>query len=372
MTDAAEPIKMETTPAEGKAPSGKTLTKVEPVIQMANAIQERPVNWQWHNRLELGAVNVLGGDPASGKSLLAVAITAAVTAGSRWPDAREADWSPTPRNVILLTSEDDPSRATVPRLRAAGANLERVAILRMVVEDGEQRALCLQRDLRAIEETIIKVGDVAVVVVDPVDSYLGRTDSNQNEEVRAVLEPLVYLAEKHDVCFIVIKHLNKSIGTPSALYRVAGTIAFVALARTVHIVASDPEDKHRRLMLPLKVAHGPRPDALAYHIGRTEDGQPIIMWEDGGVEADADEVLQGKSARAPSQIDRVVEWLRDVLQHQGPQPSKELDARADASGFAKRTVDRGKERLGVMAYQDRTDGKLERWMVRLPDGETKT
>jgi RecA-family ATPase len=270
--------------------------------------------------------------------------------------------------VIFVTSEDDPHKATRLRLRVAGADLSRIGVLRTVVEDGGERQVCLQRDLAAIEHAIVTVGDVALVVIDPVDSYIGRADSNANEEMRRVLEPLVRLAEAHGVCFLVVKHLNKAVGNPSALYRIAGTMAFVALPRTVHIVGVDPEDKRRKLFVPVKVSHGIRPDALAYEVKPTDDGHPVIAWEPGTVDADADDLLSHKPAKSATALERAVTWLRDILEREGSQPSKELDERAEACGIAKRTLDRAKERLGVTAEQVRERGKLSGWTVSLPKG----
>src|SRR6476619_3640335 len=45
-------------------------------------------------------------------------------------------------------------------------------------------AFNLQSDLDLLESIIREIGDVVLVVVDPVSSYLGKTDSHKNAEVR--------------------------------------------------------------------------------------------------------------------------------------------------------------------------------------------
>jgi hypothetical protein len=335
------------------------------VLQRVDGIKECPVSWLWRNRLELGALNLLAADPGSGKSLLTAALAAAITKGSRWPDAR-AEYGSPPRNVILVSSEDDPAKATRPRLRAAGADLSRVHILRKVVDDGKERALCLQRDLRAIEAAIATVGDVAMVVVDPLDSYLGKADSNANEEVRWVLEPLIAVAEKTAACLLVVKHLNKAIANPTALYRIGGSIAFVAVSRTVHIIGHDPDDKKRMIFAPLKISHGPRPDALAYRVEVDAEGLPVVQWEAESIDADADDLLAKKgTGRRETATDRAVTWLRDALAG-GPMLSKDLDAAAHAAGIAPGTLKHAKERLGTVAKQIHDGQKITGWSVSLP------
>jgi hypothetical protein len=45
-------------------------------------------------------------------------------------------------------------------------------------------------DLSLLERAIKRIGDVRLVIIDPVSSYLGKTDSHKNADVRGTLEPL--------------------------------------------------------------------------------------------------------------------------------------------------------------------------------------
>lgn len=350
-----------------KESGAKASTCPTPNVLMAGAISTKPIHWLWENRLERGAFNLLAGDPGCGKSLLAAALAATVTTGARWPDATH-DFGRPAQNVLIVASEDDPAKSTVPRLTAAGADLDRVAILRTVIEDDHERQLCLQRDLRAIEQAVEQVGSVALVIIDPLDSYLGKADSNANEQVRQVLEPLVGLAERLDICVLGIKHLNKAIKTtPTALYRIGGSIAFVALPRTAHILGKDPDDKRRKLFAPVKVSHGRTPDALAYAVEVNDAGLPVIAWEAEAVEVDPDDVVAGTKGRTATAKDRAVEWLMAELSV-GPVPSKDIAGKAAAVGIPVRTLARAKEDLGVVALQKRDGDRVVGWMVSLPAG----
>lgn len=51
-------------------------------------IEPRPVRWLWRDRLALGKVSLLAGDPGLGKSFCALSIAAHVTRGRRWPVSR--------------------------------------------------------------------------------------------------------------------------------------------------------------------------------------------------------------------------------------------------------------------------------------------
>ena len=130
--------------------------------------------------------------------------------------------------MIILSAEDDAADTIVPRLMAADADLSRVHILSAVRQkDGKgHRSFSLQADLSALEQKINELGDVALVVIDPITSYLGQVESHKNAEVRSVLEPLGAMAARQDVTVIGITHFSKAVGG-SAASRVIGSVAFV-------------------------------------------------------------------------------------------------------------------------------------------------
>ena len=94
-------------------------------------------------------------------------------------------------SVIMLSAEDGVADTIVPRLMAAGADRTKVKIVTAVHEaDGSGRRIFnLTKDLDALEDLIIKIADVGLVIIDPVDAYIGGgVDSHKNAAVRAVLE----------------------------------------------------------------------------------------------------------------------------------------------------------------------------------------
>ncbi len=98
---------------------------------------------------------------------------------------------------------------------------------------------------------ILKIGEVAMIVIDPISAFLGGTDSRKNADIRALLHPLCKLAAGHEAAVVCVSHLNKTSGG-EPLLRVTGSLAFVAAARSAWIVAKDRDDPNRRLFLPLK------------------------------------------------------------------------------------------------------------------------
>ncbi|MCZ6718345.1 MAG: AAA family ATPase, partial [Gammaproteobacteria bacterium] len=101
------------------------------VIVCAADVKPEKIQWHWPGRIALGKVSILVGDPGLGKSLVTIAMAAHTSLGNAWP----VDHSPCPiGDVILLSGEDDIADTIRPRLDAAGADVKRVHILKMVEE----------------------------------------------------------------------------------------------------------------------------------------------------------------------------------------------------------------------------------------------
>src|SRR5262249_29920985 len=153
-------------------------------------------------------IALIVGLPDEGKGLTISDIIARITRGSPWPcNEGHAPLG----NVILLSAEDDRKDTIIPRLVAAGADLTRVHIIKMMHEAGKERMFSLVTDLYALRQKIIAIGNVTMVGIDPISAYLGigKVDSFRATDVRAVLGPLKELAEELNIAIVAIMHFNK-------------------------------------------------------------------------------------------------------------------------------------------------------------------
>jgi len=169
------------------------------VVCMAN-VKPSPIEWLWPNWVAIGKVSVLAGDGGRGKSTILCDLAARTTTGDKWPDAAAASKV---GGVIILAAEDDIGDTIAPRLLAAGADMASVFVIQSV-RDGNQRrrGFNLQADLERLENEIRKRGDIRLIIIDPVSSYLGKVDSHKNADVRSVLEPLGEMAARMRVAII--------------------------------------------------------------------------------------------------------------------------------------------------------------------------
>lgn len=360
-------------PDAGSAEGSNAVGRI--AYRRALDIQAKPIRWLWQGRIARGKVSVLAGNPGLGKSQVTVSIAAVVTTGGAWPvDRTPAD----PGNVIFLSAEDDPADTIRPRLEAAGADLSRVFILDAVVEsyraDGGEvvRAFNLKADLGRLGVLLAEIGNVALIVIDPITAYLGDADSHVNAQVRALLAPLSDLAAKHGSAVIAVTHLNKSGGS-DALMRVTGSMAFVAAARAAWLVVKDPSNEDRRLFLPLKNNIGNDQTGLAFEVqsaqfksaaGLIETSR--VLWETAAVTVTANEAMAlGGNSDGRSATDEAQSWLTELL-FDGPMRASDAQKEARQAGIADKPLRTARERLHIKPYRQGFSGG---WWWRLPTSQ---
>lgn len=315
-----------------------------------------PLEWLWPNRVPLGKVTLLAGDPGLGKSFLTCDMAARVSKGAAWPDNE----LPQPvGSVILFNCEDGLADTIRPRLENADADLTKIVAIEGVhffdpkTENVRQRGFSLAVDLPRLADELAKLADSRLVVIDPVSAYLGDADSHKNADVRGLLAPLAELAERHRVAVVLVNHLSKSAGA-KAIYRSMGSIGFAGAARAVWHVAKDPEHELRRLILPVKMNLAADPTGLAYSI---EDG--VVRWEADPVHMTADELLAKETKAAAgfreSRKSEAAEWLGERLSD-GPVPSKDVFRDGKDAGFNDKTLREAFKNIGGHSSKTGMDG----------------
>jgi hypothetical protein len=306
------------------------------VASTLSDIQPEKVEWLWPDRVAIGKLALIAGEPGLGKSQVSIAIAAAVTTGGFWPVSRDrAPYG----SVLILSAEDGLADTVRPRFDAAGGDATRAVVIRAVRSSGigasSRRSFNLAGDLELLEAKINEIGDVRLVIIDPISSYLGKTDSHKNADVRSVLEPLGDLAERLRVAVVGITHLSKGDG--KAINRFIGSIAFVAAARTAFAVVTDNEDESglRRLFLPVKNNIAARPDGLAFRLAQRLVAEDVIgsyvEWDSSApVTISVDQALSGNTG-GKTATHSAIDFLQEIL---AAGPTDVLDIEAEARAAA--------------------------------------
>jgi AAA domain len=339
------------------------------VVTAASSIRPRPVWWGWDERAPAGHVTLLAGREGIGKSLFVIDLTAKVTRGTL-----PGVFCGTPRPVFYVATEDSWQHTIVPRLIAAGADLDLVyRVEGQTIEThsaaGTTVELSLPRDC-ALLAAEIRQRYVAMVVLDPLMSTVDRSvDTYNDREMRTVLEPLGRLADETGCMIIGLAHFNKS-GDADPLNLVTGSRAFTAVVRAVIAIARDPDAEDGRCIV----------SQVKNNLGRLNLPNLTYVIDTAIVETDEGDACTGR-LRFTGESDKSVrdilanlgnigdltaraecaEWLREFLAE--PRRSKELADGAREHGHALRTLARARKQLSVKTEQRPTgpNGKNEWW-----------
>jgi hypothetical protein len=170
------------------------------------------------------AFHLLAGRKGHGKGTLLADLAARVTRRELGPQ----------RSVLWIGSEDSAEIDIKPRLRAAGADEHRA----FVVKDWPQ----FPRDIDRLAATIEAIGDVGLVIIDPVGNHITGRESNSETDVRDAIAPLNRLADEHATIIVGVRHLTEKEASKGVLASILGSSAWVQTPRAVLAVARDNDD----------------------------------------------------------------------------------------------------------------------------------
>ena len=308
-------------------------------------IEATDTRWLWYPYIPYGKITIVQGDPGEGKTTLVLHLAASLTRGEMFGIEEEQE----PVTVIYQTAEDGLADTIKPRLIAANADCSKV----LVIDETEQ---CVSMTDGRLEEAIQQT-DAKLVILDPIQAYLGAADMHRANEVRPIMSHLAGIAEKYGCAIVLIGHMNKSSGQ-KASYRGLGSIDFAAAARSVLIVARDKENPQVRVMIHAKSSLAPEGKPVAFELD-LDNGFRYLGEYDG----DPSELLSGSGGKKKGKL------AEQLLLHElreGAKSQKEILAKAEDCGISKRTMVAAKKALGVQS-EKKSDG----WYWSLPDNNAR-
>jgi hypothetical protein len=200
-------------------------------------VEMRSIEWLDRPLFQRAAFHLLVGDKGVGKGTYIARLAAKVTNGEMFVE---------PMNVLIVASEDSPEIDVKPRIVAAGGNQDRVDVV--------DEPLRLPRDLDALRATALKIGNIGLIVIDPIGNHLGGADTDKEGPVREAIGPLNELAHELETLIVGVRHLGKD-KSRSALNSVLGSGAWGHVPRAVLAVAADDEED---LVFHIQVVAGNR------------------------------------------------------------------------------------------------------------------
>lgn len=339
----------------------------KPVLMRLADVKPEEVLWLWEPYIPRGKITLLEGDPGVGKSWLALTLAAIVSKGSPFPGPDgipRQEQVREPANVLYLSAEDGLTDTIRTRLDSAGADVARVYVLAgWTAQGGSGEGLdgyVTLQDVALLEEALNRIRP-ALLVVDPVQGFLGGIDAWRAEQVRPTLARIGELATRYGCAVLLIRHLSKS-AKDRAIYRGLGSIDFSAAARSVLAVVRKEGERGIIHLKSSLAAEGP---SIGFDI---RDGQ--FFWTGLSKLTKADVNAPEQAAEERTQAEECAEFLREALAD-GPRPAQELIRLAKQLGHSERTIDNAKVLAGVKARSRRgPDGRLAGWEWYLPEHTT--
>jgi AAA domain len=299
----------------------------------------RPVRWLWARRIPLGLPSLIVGEEGIGKGVCAAWMVARATCGEL-----DGDLEGEPMRVLIIGDEDAFEPIWVPRLYAAGADLEQLQTL----DDGEY-----------LDELQPRAGDLALtvrreriglIVLDALLDHVPGGHEGQAiynpKSVRQAMRPLRRVAGETGVAALGLMHPIK--GRVSSFRQlIAGSHQFNAVSRSSLLLGIDPEDETRRVLVRGKGNHSAAPRSFEFEIAAEVvdlnehrfEVPKVVRAEEG--ERTVDDLLNAPTAPVR---DALVPLLTAEL---GPEP-------------------RGTGDLAEAAGRDRKDGSVRNalaWLV---------
>lgn len=344
-----------------EAEFGPRSTSTRLVLTPASSYTPRAHRWLVPGMIPRGALTLLSGREGLGKSTWAYTLAAAVTRGTV-----PGDLLGRPADVFIAASEDDWPTVIVPRLIAAGADLDRVHNVIDVIRGGPggESVLTFPEDGVALAVALAE-HEVALLILDPLLPRIGKGyDTHKDQPVRQGLAPLVEAAGAARTAVLGIIHRNKSERSDLA-DTTMGSRAFTAVARSVLAVLRHPEDPDLRLIGAFKANAAKDSDLArvfeirAVEIGHDpDDGMPILgtYAQDLGLHTTsiAEANAAGQTAAGPRasslQAEAEVFLARTISSHGGSVSRPVVFAENDDRGseaFSRSALTRAADSLNV-------------------------
>jgi hypothetical protein len=338
------------------------------VLQVGTAIPVERVLWLWERRLPLGGASLLPGREGLGKSTLAYNVGARATRGQL-----EGDLFGEPCDIVVIGCEDALGAVVVPRLIAAGADLDRCYFLESTDPDAPS-AFSAPVDVPALDRLLGQLANPRLVIVDPLDAHLG-VDTHKKADTQRAIGTLARVAQRHALAVVGIAHHSKA-PTLDALDRVNGSKAFTTAVRSVLTIAPHPDapDGDERVVAVSK-ANLTRRDTIPVLKFRIEGCEIThgdltvstsrVVWLGEATGVDPDRVLASPGDDREDSTD-AASTLATVLED-GPLWAKEAFDAMAAAGFSKDQAKRAKAKLRVTTSKVGAPGDADQgWKWSLP------
>lgn len=338
-----------------------TLTGIREAFSLAErdprSVKIRPISYLWDGVVPTHMATSVTGDAGEGKTLVTVDMSARVSRGLPFPIYRKAQ--PAVRgHVFYITSEGVPEMILVPRLIAAEADLGKITIIEGIhSKSGDFSMFDVTKHLPMIARRAQNFPDLKLIVFDPVASFIPeRINTNQQNQVRQMMDRIGDLAYKLGVATVTVMHFSKAPGV-RAQHKTTGSVQFhAAVKMSWSVVRREDDPRNTRLLVPQKsnITGGYKSLALSIHeanIVSPDDPKATITTArikyDANLIDENPESLISPPIENDNHVASALRFLKRKLAEGNTLYAGPLIDEAETNGIPKWALYKAKDRLGV-------------------------
>lgn len=303
-------------------------------IKYYKNIQCRHVEWLWYPYIPYGKITIVQGDPGDGKSTFALNLASLVSNGEKLPFTNQNS----PISAVVYQNNEDGKEDTIcPRLKACGANLERIAYI-------DETDTSLTMGDERLEKVLDETG-ARVLILDPIQAYFGNgTDMNRAGDIRPIMSRLSQMAARRKCAVILIGHMSKGKNS-NGLYRGLGSIDIPAAARSVLLISKMPEDSQQRILTHIKSNLAPIGESVVFQINENS----TITWLRKS-RLTVEDILQDNYSEPKSKTDKAVCLIKELLKD-GERLGSMVVNECESKGISQRTINKAKAKIGIKSIK---------------------
>ena len=313
------------------------------IVTMDQVVEEA-VDWVIEQMMARGQTTIWEGDPGVGKSYFLMWLCVHFCNG--WPlPWEDKSIKREPMKVLYADMENSAASVTKVRLNDNG------------LVNGQNYYQCTEPfsvddpdSIEAFEEEVLKVFKPDVVVIDPVNLYIGNADTYRASETQQALQVLKELSERYGFSLNIVRHLNKS-AAGKALYAGNGSIAFAGVARIIATIGWHPEEADMRVVACTKNNLSPFFGSLGYTIeplpetlGKKHRSQLVY---EGRVDYGSDEIVGTSNKKDESSKNIAADLIRSMMGEENEVNYHSLLKNADTRSISEISIRKAAAELGM-------------------------
>lgn len=298
----------------------------------------RPITWLWQDWIPMGMLSLLGAQPGSGKSLLALDLARRIIHGMDFPDGSDVSTVDAGKPVIYVDGE------CVPQIITERAQTWAVDMTRLypMLPSFEKPIDFSTLETQELLIEMVYSAKPALIIIDSLGSINSRGE-NAVDDVRGILNFFNTVAAEFDVAMLLIHHLRKRPNLPLlpelTFDDFRGSSHIIAMARSVLGLSlvrtgpeQDPNGPRKLQVLKTNLTAYPKPI-----------GMELVKLHPSGViprYGEAPQPYNGNETKA----DDCEAWLIELLE-EGPMRPRDVIGAAEEAGYSRRTVYRARAAL---------------------------